>query len=239
MTRGKNYNSIVFLTTLSVYLGLVLVGGATPQVLAQAALTRDFDIKIEAEVKDDLDKKPDEDLFASTVSSLINELDEFSRKGLFDWKSKTEYQIEDLRICESDESPAFMGSGSISRQVDKALDNAGVKIARRLFGKKSDLGLGDLYSHTIDYKFVLDNGALSIEATVKNINSGDNGKDIQPLVNELNGYLNRILSTSQQSRTKEKIIAENTKVTSENNQIFVVTRLPRGSIDSLLAKDAN
>jgi hypothetical protein len=35
-----------------VYLGLVLVG-ATPQVLANAAMTRQFD------VKDDLDKKPD------------------------------------------------------------------------------------------------------------------------------------------------------------------------------------
>ncbi len=30
----------------------------------------------------------------------------------------------------------------------------------------------------------------------------------------------------------EKIIFENTKITSQNNQIFIVTRLPRGSIDS-------
>jgi hypothetical protein len=37
----------------------------------------------------------------------------------------------------------------------------------------------------------------------------------------------------------EKVILENTKITFENNQVFIVTRLPRGSIDSLLAqKDA-
>ena len=57
--RNKN-NSIIFLTTLSVYLGLVLVGGAMSPVLAQAALTRNFDIQDEIEVKDDLDKKPKE-----------------------------------------------------------------------------------------------------------------------------------------------------------------------------------
>ena len=39
------------------YLGLVLAG-ATPQILAQAAMTREFDVKDEIEVKDDLDTKP-------------------------------------------------------------------------------------------------------------------------------------------------------------------------------------
>ncbi len=38
MSNKKNHNPIYFLTTLSVYLGLVLVG-ASPQVLAQANLT--------------------------------------------------------------------------------------------------------------------------------------------------------------------------------------------------------
>jgi len=35
VTKAKNHNTVYFLTTLSVYLGLVLVG-ASPQVLAQA-----------------------------------------------------------------------------------------------------------------------------------------------------------------------------------------------------------
>lgn len=49
MSNRRNYNSIVFLT---VYLGLVLVGGS-PQILAQAATPRLFDIKTEIEFKED------------------------------------------------------------------------------------------------------------------------------------------------------------------------------------------
>src|SRR5215203_2872032 len=83
MSERKNYNSIVFLTTLSVYLGLVLVGGATPSVLAQAATTRDFNIKNEIVVEDDLDKKPDDDViklseatggYFDDLESLIEDL---------------------------------------------------------------------------------------------------------------------------------------------------------------------
>ena len=57
MNIRKNQNSILVLATLGVYLGLVLAG-ATPQVLAQAAMTREFNVKDEIEVKDDLDTKP-------------------------------------------------------------------------------------------------------------------------------------------------------------------------------------
>jgi hypothetical protein len=57
LNNRKNQNSILVLATLGVYLGLVLAG-ATPQVLANAAMTRQFDVKDEIEVKDDLDKKP-------------------------------------------------------------------------------------------------------------------------------------------------------------------------------------
>lgn len=39
MSNKKNHNTIHFLTTLSVYLGLIVVG-ASPQVLAQAKLTQ-------------------------------------------------------------------------------------------------------------------------------------------------------------------------------------------------------
>ena len=66
MSSRKSQNSILFLATLGVYLGLVLAG-ATPQVLAQAAMTRQFDVKDEIEFKDDLDNKPDQ--------SLIDEID--------------------------------------------------------------------------------------------------------------------------------------------------------------------
>ena len=60
MNNRKNHNSALILAALGVYIGLVLVGG-TPQVLAQAAMTRQFNVKDEVEFKDDLDNKPDDE----------------------------------------------------------------------------------------------------------------------------------------------------------------------------------
>ncbi len=53
-------------------------------------------------------------------------------------------------------------------------------------------------------------------------------------------FLNQEISSSavlsENALTKQ--IHENTTASSENNQVFIVTRLPRGSLDALLAKDA-
>jgi hypothetical protein len=68
LNNRKNQNSILVLATLGVYLGLVLAG-ATPQVLAQAAMTRQFDVRDEIEAKDDVDRKPDDALTDLTESS--------------------------------------------------------------------------------------------------------------------------------------------------------------------------
>lgn len=86
----KNHNSIIFLTTIGVYLGLVLVG-ATPQALAQAATAKQFAIREEAGTRDDLDKNPDD---SSPVRSVPFELeyierflvalDDLNRRGRFD-----------------------------------------------------------------------------------------------------------------------------------------------------------
>ena len=234
MNKKNNYNSLIFLTTLSVYLGLVLVG--TPPILAQAALTQKIEIQNEAEIKDDLDKKPDEDLFADSIVDLVQELDKLSQKKSFDWNLRYTFQIESLSICESDNSPSFMGFGSDRFQIDRFLENTTIEIARKLYKQKARIGFGDIYSHTSDFDFVFDGGSLEIKAKIGNNNNiaADIEKDNLPFLNELNNYLDQITSTKD--ATKEKIVAENTKVTTENNQVFIVTHLPRASIDELLAK---
>ena len=70
MTNRKSQNSILFLTTLGVYLGLVLVG-ATPQVLAQAATTRNFDISEEVSHVENLDTDPSKDNDRNSVAIKI------------------------------------------------------------------------------------------------------------------------------------------------------------------------
>ena len=76
--------------------------------------------------------------------------------------------------------------------------------------------------------FLTDGLSISIKTTVENKNS----QDTQIFLNEIKSYFKKFASSPAWSR--EKIIYENTKVTSENNQVFIVTRLPRGSLDELL-----
>jgi hypothetical protein len=70
LTNRKNQNSILFLTTLGVYLGLVLVG-ATPQVLAQAATARHFDISEEMGHVENLDTDPSKQSDRNSVAIKI------------------------------------------------------------------------------------------------------------------------------------------------------------------------
>jgi len=92
-----------------VYLGLVLAG-ATPQVLAQAAMTRQFDVKDEVEVKDDLDKKPNKvttDLVGAASSETDNRITRSVERFLAKFKtidsvasfcSPTDVELEQMTL---------------------------------------------------------------------------------------------------------------------------------------------
>lgn len=78
MDKRSREHSLLFLTTLGVYLGLILVG-STPQVLAQAATTRIFDVRDEIEAKDDLDNKPNTSAPAGSVAESPESDDHITR----------------------------------------------------------------------------------------------------------------------------------------------------------------
>jgi hypothetical protein len=231
MTNRKNYNSIVFLTTLSVYLGLVLVGA--PPVLAQAALTQKIEIKNEAEIKDDLDKKPDDDLFAQTLVELIKNLSTLSNNKVFDWEAKSTFTIEDLGFCESDNTSAYSGSGSINRRVDRILSEASLEIGRKLLTKKWKAGLGEFYvsyPEGVTFKFSIENKNFNLDTEI-NTKSPDSAKAFGALID---AYLSQ--NNSSAETTSQKIIAENTKSKVDDTKILLSTHLPRASIDELLAQ---
>jgi hypothetical protein len=96
LNTRKNQNSILVLATLGVYLGLVLVG-ATPQVLAQAAMTRQFNVKDEVEVKDDLDKKPDSSI-TEDEADAISRIDKNVSNSLNKFLSKFSPSVAPGRI---------------------------------------------------------------------------------------------------------------------------------------------
>jgi hypothetical protein len=238
--KNKNYNSIIFLTTLSVYLGLTLLG-ATPQVLAYAATTRDFDIKTEIEYKDDFDNKPDEESSESQAENFprifANFLTEVKRNS-------------NEKIFERDFSGSFQSYSFVKQQV--------------IFGVESNIASGPsesihpfavvserfIYSSIFptaikvaEYKDLYNRGtnigrSKEVTAQIK----GD--KDLLTFEVSFNKLKAEIFAdylkakyVSLAKNTKEtslKKLYENTEIKTENDQVFIVIRLPRAGIDSLI-----
>lgn len=202
--KNKNYNSIIFFTTLSVYLGLVLVGGS-PQALAYAATTRNFDIQREIEFKDDLDNKPDES--CADLKSKTAELDNQFVEDYFD----IVFSPSVLKI----NYPSGMDRSLISGHVQLGFD------------KTKILSFVEGFDGFADYRYEKTGVSGKIRITPKNADS-----IITPIISRYDASLK--FQRCKFQSLPQKAIYENTKVTFENNQIFIVTNLPRASIDPLI-----
>jgi len=225
--RNKN-NSIIFLTTL--YLGLVLAG-ATPQVLTFAALTRNFDVQNEIEVRDDLDNKPDseelesfsKDDFPVLFAELLKEIKEEVKRAKISLPIQTDFYA-DGEFHKSE----FSGGGGISSTISNqnlslVIQNA---INQKFQPKAFELADYDCEkSKNIKIKLEANSADLSLKISFTKSNA--------ELFAE---FLNQEFSSSSVSveNALSKKLCENTKATSENNQVVIVTRLPRGSLDELL-----
>jgi hypothetical protein len=246
MSDTKKHNSILFLTTLSVYLGLVLVGGANSPVLAQAALTRNFDIQEEIEYKDDLDKKPDD------CGSLQNKVDEKSQKFDFNSQVINDYAEALLNLIEltgqiSSNDFAFQAQSNFYSNNIRKLDFS-FDLKPVLFPKDTrqnlDTKINNLYNlfpvdfqqDGISFSFDFDNSKSFLNTKVKF--SGKTDLDAHKLSVGYDSSLDLWRCKTQSKPIN--VILRNTEVFTENNQVTIVTRLPRASIESLLAeKNAN
>jgi hypothetical protein len=246
MTKGKSYNRIIFLTTLSVYLGLVLVGG-TPQVLAYAALTKNFDIQNEIEVKDDLDNKPEneeaENFFAinldKAVADFVEDLRQLRQQGEY----KSGYQETLTTSC----SHTFCSEEAADASLGELLDDSKIAEALWKLHFKIDIGADNSFHKYLYDGFVEEfrkdkntgckeiNTKLVFNQKELNINF-EFSKQPAPKASVFIENLNRafIIKSSEAKDLLTRQIYENTKAKSENNQVFIVTRLPRAGIDSLL-----
>ena len=246
MNKSKNYNSIVFLTTLSVYLGLVLVGGATPSVLAQAALTRDFDIKNEIVFEDDLDKKPDDEKidfdgslrrYFHQVHNFVNELQKLNQSQKFDLDlDKFESANQIFLNCEAPDYiyPSISTKNTEFRWIYFALWDAHANIG---CGGDWSSWLQDKESNSSatnsKLKLSYDKTELRFEISAPKLNKQKADFFAESFNRAYKDY------KIDEEKPVVKIIYENTLIKSENNQVFIITRLPRGSLDTLLAeKDA-
>ena len=246
MDKRKGQNSVLFIATLGVYLGLVL-SGATPQVMAvqRAAMTRNFDIRDEIEFKDDLDNKPDDndrsslnnsvEVYLEDVEQLIAALGTLSKKGLFDTASSPFDVAQTVFLpCE----PANTVGSYTPRRFENV--NASARPYLERFSKQLTYGysLGDCVSTPIfhdrqavasDFNFKLDKKAFSIAITIKKSTPRSATELASALPPTLRAFREKTESTVRQQ------VLNATAVRANADQVFIVTRLPRASIDSLIA----
>lgn len=193
MSNRKNYNSILFLT---VYFGLVLVGGSS-HVLAHGATNQLFDLRNEIEFKEDLDNKPDD-----SCAKLKTEIDEQDIQFIEEYIQKVSSFLKGYTPDIEGEMLNGVGSTDFSTLREEFEINF-----FQLRANKNRF-LGKINLKTFETKKAT-NFAL---------------------------VFNQILDFQRckSQNFPEKVIYENTKVLSSNNQVFIVTRLPRASIDSFL-----
>lgn len=240
--RNKNQNSFLVLATLGVYFGLIL-SGATPQVLASAAMTRQFDVKDEIEFKDELDTIPDDErspvtdsvrIYLEDVEYFLANLADVHSRGGFDFQKDTFSVAQNTLLPCVDSNLAgrytpvrFVSTSQSSRRLLEYLSR------EMVYG----YSLGDCLTTSefrnvtaVDSRFNvdLDRQDLSVVITVKK----QSPQRAMELARRLEATL-RLYSARVNSRLGQAVI-RNTSFKTHKDQVIVVTRLPRAGLASLL-----
>jgi len=245
VTNRKN-NSIFFLTTLGVYLGLMLVGGAAPQVFAHGALTRNFELQDEIEISDDLDNKPDVEptlsisikTYLEDVEYFLNALQKLEREGKFN-PSRDAFEVTQTTLL-----PCVPANNVGSYTANRfELENESLRPSLERFSKLLTDGysLADCLpnSHfdgkevtSSKFTFKLDSSALAVQFAVQKVSP--------EIAKRLSVDLATVLTkfTPNGGELARRKIFENTSFDSKNDQVTVVTRLARADLDPLLTSRA-
>lgn len=236
MHTRKSHNSVLVLATLGMYLGLVLVG-ATPQVLAQAAMTRQFNVKDEVEVRDDLDKKPsgcDESPVGPEITDLETKYLWFNHRSISEYRSLLEQVLEaypesvrDVDITWSslgELRPSRRITASVNQPIDdksaRELGSEVVLVGNGLPGKSFSLSF---FRNSLEDRFRFESQAIPFDGE---------------LVNGL--YANALVFArcAYGLSDQEEQVLDNTKLSIEGSNLVITTRLARGSLDTLPAHNA-
>lgn len=210
--------------------------------MAHAALSQKIEIQNEAEIREDLDKKPDEDeisdaeiigrfKIAEAITNFVSDLKKLESIGKFDLKKDFEFTHKLYRA-------QFEGSNAFSQ--NSSIQNPWLKTAVEQFVA----GAEPVNSYLIS-DFLPNCDRKNCRENIVTVES--NSSDFLLIFTFTKSTPERARSAADafgkifaQKKLKTKNAAnlpiyENTAVSSENNQVFVVTRLPRGSLDALLA----
>jgi hypothetical protein len=241
LSKQKAQNPILVLATLGVYFGLIM-SGAAPSVLANAALTRQFDVMDEIELKDDLDTKPDDErspvttsvqIYLEDVEYFLASLAKLNKSKRFDANNDT------FSVAQNTSLPCVDGNrkGRYT-PIRFELSNDSAKSALDYFSRGMAYGysLGDcVLTNEFDvsaaesnFNCSLDGRSLTINVSVRkdsNIRAIDLARQLESTF--------KLYSAKTNCKLRQAVI-RNTRPTAKDDQVLVVTRLPRSGLVTLL-----
>jgi hypothetical protein len=237
----KNQNSILFLTTLGVYIGLLMVGSTPGVVVQQGAMTRNFEISDEIEVNDDLDRDPngcDAVLAAAEERSRVHKI---GRPEALNEYASILGDIASLLVrYEPYNRPTYKESGNDPfafhlgnprpklhpKSARIELNNEYDRLAQLIPGEESKKQPVFL----LTYEMASDAGRL-----VASIDRFDEYDAFRLFVS-----LSAALEYARCGASQPAIasILARTTIVHRESQVLIVTRLPRSGLDPLSATDA-
>lgn len=239
MNNQKNNNSVLFLATLGVYIGL-LMAGASPGAIAQGKVTSRYECELKHLV---FDERPgDVDPLSYDLARRFIELTE-----------ATKVRLEIVMVNEPSEHgyPFFFRHvdfasyiGRDGKVIDDEWDSSSSKWASASHaGQMVDLhalfltALADCTDPTskkviqTSAEFTMDADVVGLELILRKASN----ERAFSLATELENHF-RVKAAGQDLR--QTVVYSNTSVVSNGNQVFIVTRLPRAGLDALIANDA-
>lgn len=249
MSQRKNQNSILFLTTLGVYLGLLIVGSPS-RVLGQNESKHPVIFQREAKFA-----CPNDGLINGERAEDINPFDYDLAKRIKELFDNTQVRFEFVKLTEPETLPSYpfffeqVDFGPYINRKGKII-NHGWKTDSSEWASAAHAGqIADLSSLFLtpladcvkpsEKKFPLVSSRLEISEVDLKLDLRV-AKATKARAHFLAEALRQSFEKKRSDVENQAInsIYESTQVRSENNQVFIITRLPRAALDPLLAKDA-
>ena len=238
---------MITLATIGVYIGL-LMAGATPCALGQqpSATTRPFSVKDDLERKEKLDKKPEDErspvtasiqIYLEDVEYFLASLGRLTTKGKFD-EQKDTFSVAQSTLLPCVDSNLAGRYTPIRFDTTSEPSRAALDYLSR--GMVYGYSLGDcvlsggsaVESAASKFNFSLDKTNFSISVAVRKQSPQ---RDVE-LSRALESTI-LLYSSGQDVSVRDRIINA-TSFRVENDQVFVITRLPRAGLLAPFAIDA-
>lgn len=251
MQNKANHNSILLLTTLGVYIGLLLVGAPTGVIAQPAAMTRNFQLSDEIESKDDLDNDPNGDqkavqelfdFYLESVDWFVDDIRGLVREKGFVLPSNPQ-EVTDVSSfpCTNDQVRGGVGEGWFL-VWDEHLEEPFRALQKRIWDFhrlavcETHPKIRKSKASTINAEISFDAERFLVKVSFKTASEKSASRMLSYLQDAAKDYYSE--NFDDHDYTNRLYFLKFTTFKSDNDQIFVVTRLPRAGLESLIASNA-